>query len=426
MVGELDFDTVRDFATALLIGTLLGIERERHKQIDGDVSVGGLRTFILFATLGAIGGWLAKLLDFPWILVAIVAATLIAVVSSYVLAARVQPESLGLTTELAAIAVCLLGATVMLGHREIAVALAIAVAATLAYKQPLHGLVSKLDAEDVYAGVRLLAATFIVLPLLPDRAIDPWEALNPQKLWILVLLISGLSLVGYVAVRLLGADRGIPLTGLTGGLVSSTAVTLSFARQSREKAHARAAPAFACGILVAWGVMFLRVLATVLIVNRAMVTRLAVPFLLMAAVTAGFAWFHYRRAAGGNADRGTAGSVPLSNPFSLTSAVKFAALFAMVLLLVAIVQQYFPREGIYVVAAVAGTTDVDAITLSMADYARQGEVAIAVTAIVIAALTNTLVKAAMVVGLGAPGLRRPILVATAAIVVAGLGAALIG
>ena len=144
MVGELDFDTVRDFATALLIGTLLGIERERHKQSDGDISVGGLRTFILLAMLGAIGGWLTKLLDFPWILVAVVLATLVAVVASYVLAARVQPDALGLTTELAAIAICLLGAMVMLGHREIAVALAIAIAAALAYKQPLHGMVSRL------------------------------------------------------------------------------------------------------------------------------------------------------------------------------------------------------------------------------------------------------------------------------------------
>ena len=423
MVGELDFDTVRDFATALLIGTLLGIERERHKQSDGDLSVGGLRTFILLAMLGAIGGWLAKLLDFPWILVAVVLATLVAVVASYVLAARVQPDALGLTTELAALAICLLGAMVMLGHREIAVALAIAMAAALAYKQPLHGLVSRLDADDVYAGVRLLAATFIVLPLLPDRAIDPLGALNPQKLWLLVLLISSLSLVGYVAVRLLGPDRGIPLTGLTGGLVSSTAVTLSFARQSREKAHARSAPAFACGILIAWGVMFLRVLATVLIVNRALLPRLVLPFLGMAAVAAGFAWVMFRR----RADDGSAGSgVPLSNPFSLTSAAKFAALFALVLLLVAFVQQNYPRGGVYVVAALAGTTDVDAITLSMSQYARQGEVDVAVTAIVIAALTNTVVKALMVTGLGAPGLRRPVLLGAASIVFAGLAAVLLG
>ena len=423
MVGEIDLDTARDFATALLIGALLGIERERHKQSDGDVSVGGLRTFILFAMLGAIGGWLTKLLDFPWILVAVVLATLVAVVASYVLAARVQPDALGLTTELAAIAICLLGAMVMLGHREIAVALTIAIAAALAYKRPLHEMVSQLDAEDLYAGVRLLAATFIVLPLLPDRAIDPWGALNPQKLWLLVLLISGLSLVGYVAVRLLGPNRGIPLTGLTGGLVSSTAVTLSFARQSREKGHARSAPAFACGILIAWGVMFLRVLATVLIVNRALLPRLVLPFLGMAAVGAGFAWVMYRRAADGGP---AGGGVPLSNPFSLTSAAKFAALFALVLLLVAIVQQHFPPEGVYVVAALAGTTDVDAITLSMSGYARRGEVDVAVTAIVIAALTNTVVKALMVTGLGAPGLRRPILLGAAGIVLAGLATVLIG
>jgi len=423
MVGELDLDTVRDFATALLIGTLLGIERERHKQSDGDISVGGLRTFILFAMLGAIGGWLAKLLDFPWILVAVLLATLVAVVASYVVAARVQPDALGLTTELAALAICLLGAMVMLGHREIAVALAIAIAAALAYKEPLHGMVSRLGAEDVYAGVRLLAATFIVLPLLPDRAVDPWGALNPQKLWLLVLLISGLSLVGYVAVRLLGPNRGIPLTGLTGGLVSSTAVTLSFARQSREKGHARSVPAFACGILVAWGVMFLRVLATVLIVNRALLPRLVVPFLAMTAVTAGLAWTMYRRAA----DDGPAGSgVPLANPFSLTAAAKFAALFALVLLLVAFVQQNFPPEGVYVVAALAGTTDVDAITLSMSEYAQRGELDVAVTAIVIAALTNTVVKALMVTGLGAPGLRRPILIGAAGIVLAGLAAMLLG
>jgi len=423
MVGELDLDTVRDFATALLIGTLLGIERERHKQSDGDISVGGLRTFILFAMLGAIGGWLAKLLDFPWILVAVLLATLVAVVASYVVAARVQPDALGLTTELAALAICLLGAMVMLGHREIAVALAIAIAAALAYKEPLHGMVSRLGAEDVYAGVRLLAATFIVLPLLPDRAVDPWGALNPQKLWLLVLLISGLSLVGYVAVRLLGPNRGIPLTGLTGGLVSSTAVTLSFARQSREKGHARSVPALACGILIAWGVMFLRVLATVLIVNRALLPRLVVPFLAMAAVTAGLAWAMYRRAA----DAGSAGSgVPLTNPFSLTSAAKFAALFAVVLLLVAFVQQNFPPEGVYVVAALAGTTDVDAITLSMSEYARRADVPVAVTAIVIAALTNTVVKALMVVGLGAPGLRRPILIGATGIVLAGLAAVLLG
>jgi uncharacterized membrane protein (DUF4010 family) len=424
MIGDLnlDLETVWNFATALLIGALLGIERERHRQTDGDISVGGLRTFILFALLGALGGWLAALLDFPWILVAVVIATLIAVVASYVMAARLQPDALGLTTELAAVAICLLGATTMLGHRELAVALAVTIAAVLAYKEPLHGMVAQLDREDVYAGVRLLVATFIVLPLLPDRAIDPWGALNPSRLWLLVLLISGLSLVGYVATRLLGADRGIPLMGLTGGLVSSTAVTLSFARQSREKLYAQSAPPLASGILLAWSVMFLRVIVAVLIVNRALLPRLLVPFAVMSVVAAGFAWVMHRRSTVGR----EAGGVPLKNPFSLTAAAKFAALFAVVMLVVALVQSYSPERGLYFVAALAGTTDVDAITLSMAEYARHGDVNVAVTAIVIAALTNTVIKTVMVVVLGAGGLRIPILAGAAAIVLAGAAALLFG
>ena len=146
---------------------------------------------------------------------------------------------------------------VMFGERELAIALGVVTAAVLAYKQPLHGFVDKLGWDDVYAGLRLLIATFIALPLLPNRTIDPWGALNPYELWLLVILISSLSLVGYVLTRWLGPARGTALTGLTGGLVSSTAVTLSFAREARDNAQNVAA--LACGILLAWAVMFFRV-----------------------------------------------------------------------------------------------------------------------------------------------------------------------
>ena len=169
--------------------------------------------------------------------------------TGYVLSVRMNPEGLGLTTEIAAIATFLLGALATLGQRELAVGIGVTVAAMLAYKQPLHGFVGRLDSDDVYAVLRLLIATFIILPILPDRPIDPWDALNPQSLWLLVLLIAGLSLVGYVLTRLLGTHRGIPLTGFTGGLVSSTAVTLSFARQSHEPQYAtatRPSPAASC------------------------------------------------------------------------------------------------------------------------------------------------------------------------------------
>jgi uncharacterized membrane protein (DUF4010 family) len=422
MPPVVDLEAVWNFATALLIGAMLGIERERHKREHDEQTIGGLRTFILFALIGALGGWLTLALDSPWILAAALFASLAPVLAGYVISARSQPDALGLTTELAAVAVCLLGAMTTLGYRDLAVGLGVAAAAVLAYKQPLHGLVQRLDREDVYAGLRLLIATFIVLPLLPDQPIDPWGALRPRSLWMLVLLISSLSLVGYVATRLLGAHRGIPLTGLTGGLVSSTAVTLAFSRQSRESAYAAATPALASGILLAWAIMFIRVIVEVLVVNRALLGQVLVPFAAMAATSAGAAWYLGRRARAGGR---SAAEMTLTNPFSLTAAAKFAAFFAAVLLVVKLVQTYAPDRGVYFVAALAGTTDVDAITLSMAQYARNGSAAVAVQAITIAALTNTLVKTAMVGVLGSPQLRRPVLAAAVLVLAAGGGALLL-
>ena len=158
------------------------------------------------------------------------------VVAGYFVTARSSEDGKGLTTEIAAVIVFLLGAMVMFGFEALAIGLGVVTAAVLAYKQPLHGFVEKLGWDDVYAGVRLLIATFIALPLLPNEPIDPWGALNPYKLWLLVILISSLSLVGYVLTRLLGPARGMALTGLVGGLASSTAVTLSFAKEGREPA----------------------------------------------------------------------------------------------------------------------------------------------------------------------------------------------
>jgi uncharacterized membrane protein (DUF4010 family) len=421
MMPAVDVEAVQNFATAVLIGALVGIERERHKREHDDQTIGGLRTFILFSLIGALGGWLTLALDSTWILAAVLLAALAPVLAGYVLSARHEPDALGLTTELAAIATTLLGALVMLGYRELAVGLGVGVAAVLAYKQPLHGLVRKLDREDVYAGLRLLIATFIVLPLLPDEAVDPWDALEPRSLWMLVLLISSLSLVGYVATRVLGAHRGIPLTGLTGGLVSSTAVTLAFSRQSRETAYQAAAPALASGILLAWCVMFVRVIIEVLVVNRALLPSVLAPFATMAVVAAVAAWVLRGRARDGGSTEG----VPLRNPFSLTAAIKFAVFFAAVLLLVKLVQTYAPASGVYAVAALAGTTDVDAITLSMARYAQAGDAAVAVNAITIAAVTNTLIKAGMVATLGSAAMRVPVLLAAAAVVAGGLAALLL-
>jgi uncharacterized membrane protein (DUF4010 family) len=419
-MGGIDLVLLQDFGTALLIGALIGIEREKRKTTEKETDIGGLRTFIILALIGAIAGWLSDTLELPWLLVAALVAVTISVAAGYVVTAVQKPSSLGITTEVAAIAVFLLGAMSTLGHRGPAVALAIAMTAVLAYKQPLHGLVDKIGWDDIYAGVRLTIATFIVLPLLPDRAIDPWGALNPYSLWSLMLLISSLSLIGYVATRWLGADRGIVLSGLTGGLVSSTAVTLSFSKQSRDDARPATSYILACGMLLAWGIMFGRVIAEVLVVNAALVRQVLVPLVAMGVAAGIAAWLFLRRGSAQTKTASKAPDVPLKNPFSLTAGAKFAAFFAVVLLVVALVQMYWPGRGLYMVAALAGLTDVDAITLSMAEYAKTGDSTVAVNAIVLAAITNTLVKCGMAATLGGPALRRPIMVAAAAIVASGL------
>jgi uncharacterized membrane protein (DUF4010 family) len=424
-VVEQAFDplVVRDFAIALLIGALVGIEREKHKAAEGNLGIGGIRTFALIALVGAVAAWLSRELATPWILVAAFALVAVTVLAGYLTMTRARPGDIGITTEAAAMTVCLLGGMCVLGNPGLAAALGIVTAALLAYKQPLHGMVGRIKPGELFAGLRLLIASFVVLPLLPRRPIDPWDALDPYSLWLLVVLISALSLAGYVATLWLGTGRGAVLAGLTGGFVSSTAVTLSFARRSREEGPAADGHALACGILLSWAVMFVRVMIEVLVVHPRLLGPIAVPFAAMGAVAGALAWRHYRRAT---STALAGGEVIGRSPFSLTEATKFALVFAVVLVVFKIAERHAPGGGQLVVAGLAGLTDVDAVTLSMAKFARDGGSAgTATAAIVIASMANTLVKAGLAAALGARVLRHDVLVGTLAILGAGAAALLL-
>lgn len=427
MVDPVKLGPFIGFAIALFIGALVGIERE--KRIEEEVEqglrkqrgIGGLRTFILFAQAGAVSAWLSVQLATPWVFLGAGAMVTAIVLAGYAATAREEGQ-LGLTTEIAAIVTFLLGGTVLYGQAEIAVALAIATSAVLAFKQPLHGLVERLGREDLYAGLKLLFATFIVLPVLPDRPVDPWGALNPWRMWWLVILISGLSLVGYVATRVLGAGRGIPLTGLFGGLVSSTAVTLSLARRSVEGGGARLGHELAAGILLSWATMFARIGVLVAAIQPVLLRRMAAPLAVALLASGGAAaWHHWR----GRSAAGTADAVPLTNPFSLSAAIRFAALFAVVLLAVKLVETYFPASGLLAVAALAGLTDVDAITLSVAQPGAAVGASTAMAAIGVAAASNTLVKCGMALGIGSRDLGRHVMVSTAVLLATGAAALLL-
>ena len=243
-----------------------------------------------------------------------------------------------------------------------------------------------------------------MLPLLPNQTIDPWQAFNPYKIWLLVVLISALSLVGYIAGRMLvmtafGLGVAIPAV-----LASSTAVTLSFARLSRDSNNIAQADALAAGILLAWGVMGLRVLLMVGLLSLPLFLLLWPVVLRMTALTFVYAFWCYR-----HAPKYSPGQSPLSNPFNLWAATQFALLFALVLLVVKLTEHFAPAQGMYLVAMLAGTTDVDAITLSMVQYgSASGELMVAATAVLLAIVSNTLVKLGLVSALGGAELRRQI------------------
>lgn len=414
----MDLDVARNFLMALLIGALVGIEREKKKGVEPGHALGGIRTYTLLALVGAASAWLGQALQMPWIFLVTLAVVGAAVVASYLMQNRLDAQGApGLTSEVAAVAVCLLGAMVVVGDAALAVALGVVTSAVLAYKQPLHGLVGRIGSDDLLAGIKLLVASFIVLPLLPDSPVDPWGAINPYTLWLLVIMISGLSLVGYVAIRWLGTAYGTAITGLAGGLVSSTATTLSFARNSRDAVQPDQAHALATGVLLSWCVMLARMLALMAVVNRPFLRVAWPPLAAMAAVTGFLVLWHYRAGlAHGRGDQPPA----VKNPFSLTSAMRFGALFAGLLLAVKMVQEHAPG-WVVGVAALAGSVDVDAITLSLASGASQSarwaDVALAITA---AALSNTVVKCGLVLALGRGELRRHILVASVLILAAGV------
>jgi len=410
-----------DFALALAIGALVGVEREQRKQAEETGS--GLRTFILVAETGALAAWLSGSKETPWIFLGAGVLVATVVIAGYLAEARDEPKARGKTTEVAALVVYLLGGAVVFGHPALAVALAIATSAILAFKEPLHGIVDRIGKSELHAAIKLLIATFIVLPVLPNRTIDPLGAINPYSLWWLVILISGLSFAGYIASRWLGPKSGLALTGLIGGMVSSTAITMSFARTSREGGQsASGAGGLASGILLAWSVMFARIAIEVAVVHRALLARLWIPLAAMAVAAVAVALGFLLLGVGVKASAQPEGRVDLRNPFSLEASIRFALLFAAVLIAVALVRRYLPGAGLYGVAALAGITDVDAITLSMAEFARDGgEARTAAGSILVAALTNTLVKCGIVTALGARELSRRVWIAgTAALACGGI------
>jgi uncharacterized membrane protein (DUF4010 family) len=284
----------------------------------------------------------------------------------------------------------------------------------LSLKPLLHSWLKTLQQQELSAAFKLLLISVVMLPVLPNEGYGPWQALNPHQIWWFVVLIATISFAGYFAIKLAGARIGVALTGLLGGLVSSTAVTLNFARLARN--HPAAGPLLISGIVMAAGTMFPRILLEVAVVNSALLPLLAAPLLLMTLTCYLSIPLLLHRAKNSALDV----NIPLSNPFELLPALKFAALLVAIMLFARGAESWLGSSGVYLVAAIAGTNDVDAITLTLARQCHNSLAPqVAASAIIMAAMVNTLVKGGLALYL-ARGAARPVLIIFAAAI--GLGA----
>ncbi len=419
-------------AVALGVGLLIGMEREQASPEGEDLTfLGGARTHALFALAGALSALLARSAG-VWVVVIAFVALMSLTVSSYIADVRAGRDR-GMTSEAAFAITFLLGALALsqgvlepLDRRMIVVAaLGVAVTALLSAKPLFQRLIEKTSKEDVYATLKFLIVAVIVLPLLPNQTYGPLDVLNPFEIGLMVVLIAGIGFVGYVAVRIMGSGRGLALTGFIGGLVSSTSVTLSFSGRAKEQRTLAGACALA--VVAASSIMFPRVLIEVAVVNPGLLPKVAIPLGAMTGAGAIYAFAMYRatRSTGGSGKKGgeeAEEKVEFDNPFELGSAIKFGLVYALVLLVAVAATRYLGAGGTYVAGLLAGTTDVDAITLSMANQAKAGlDPSVAATTIMLGAASNTIVKAGLAIGLGGWAFGKRVALAFAVVLAAGGG-----
>lgn len=406
-----------DIAMALLVGLLIGVERE-HSQTEAEPHFAGIRTFTLITLLGVVAGFCARA-GYPAVLAVALLGVVGLTIAAYV--NKVQSAHKGATTEFVAIVAFLLGALTAFDYLIAAATVGIITTLILTLKAPLHLLADRIQKEEIYAILKFAIVTVIVLPLLPDRAMGPLAVLNPRTVWWFVVLVSAISMVGYVLIRFMGERRGIALTGFLGGLASSTVLTVSLSQRAKEAAGA-AGRYFALGILIASTTMFFRIVVLVFVIHPALGWQLAAPVAAPILVGIAMAVVLFMKR-----EEHTSTQTVVENPMDLGRAIKFALFLAFIMVVSKLAYQRFGSAGIYLASALDGLADVDAITVSVSRLAHDGVMAAhtANASILLAAAMNTLVKGIIAVWIGGKALRGVIIPIFAALLVAALAAFLV-
>lgn len=392
----MDFLVFQQLGIAVLLGSLIGLEREQKFQQNAYEGFGGVRTFALIGLLGALSYTLFY--DIPQVFGIFVFGFLMLIAVSYFMAVKYMKIGLGATSEVASVLVFLIGVLCGMGQFVVATAVCLAVVAILHFKSILHGWAKNLQNAELVSTLQFAIIAFVVLPLLPNQGYGPYEFFNPYVVWLMVVFISGISFASYVAIKFLGAKRGIGLTGFLTGLISSTALTFSFSALSKKMP--KVVNPFVLGIVVASSAMFFRVLVEVLFVNRELFIYVLPPILAMGlvGVAASIALLFMKDGA---EEKLKSKLAETKSPFNIVPALKFAAIFALILFLVEFAKAEMGNEGILLTSIISGFVDVDAITISLANLAKTDlDKEYAAFAITIAAMINTLSKGLIFLALG--------------------------
>jgi uncharacterized membrane protein (DUF4010 family) len=396
-----ELENFKLLGVALAIGLLIGLERgwRARDRVEG-MRVAGLRTYGLIGLLGGLSGILAQqgnafLMGFVFLGLTLV--LLVAYSKSID-----KFEDVSITSLIASLITFTLGALTVFNHITLASASAVVITSLLSFKPLLHGWLKKLEQHELNATLELLLISVVILPTLPNQGYGPWAAFNPYHIWWMVVLIAGISYLGYFAIKIGGNQHGPVLTGALGGLVSSTAVTLNLSKLSTQ--YPNMENVLAAGILTACATLFARTLLITWVMNPVLCQTLLPAFLVMSLVTYLIAFLLWKNAR----DFRTHEELALKNPFQLGMALKFAAFLVLIMLLSKLLKDYFGDTGSYFLAAISGIADADPIIISMSQMSKQGlDVGVAAKAILIAVSVNSGIKSifSAVIGNRALGFR---------------------
>ncbi len=410
-----ELELLHRLGSALAIGLVIGLERGWRQRDDGaGQRTAGLRTYALSGLLGGVAGILSPLTAGLAVPATILAYTVVMGAFQW-LESRAE-GNFSVTGVVAGMVTVALGAYAALGDLTVAAAGAAATAGLLALRETLHQWLKNLSWPEMRAALILVAMTFLLLPILPDRTFDPWESVNPAEVWLMAIVIAGVSFAGYVAIKIMGSKAGIAAAALAGGVASSTAATLTFARMARDD-RGSSAGLLAGGVLIAGTVMIVRVLVVAGALNPLMMPTLGLPLgtaALVMALIGGALLLRRHKGDGGEPN------LEMKTPFDFGTVLKFAALLAVISLIAKLALAKLGQGGLYAVAFLSGIADVDALTLSVSRM-PDGAIAhhVAATAIGIAVAVNTISKAAMCAIFGSRPLALIVGVASAAAIAAG-------